>query len=559
MNAEAARLREQAVEAAGLGRLSEAAELHDHAVALDPADASILNSAAFFFSKYGDVERAILLLRQAIAVAPGAAEPLFNLALIMTGAAQAGEALALLVKYERSLGSFARYWSIRAGAERALGRKRDALTSFERASTLDPRNGRALHGRARMSLETGLAAVDLYQAVIAAQPGDREAWLGLVQALDCSHRGEEAKALLVKLLAQAPDWVEALELLAQLRWATSDRADFTDHYRVAIAKAGGAAIYASWCRMLAGADCYAEAAEVAAAARTALGDPAEFALTEARHRGEAGDDHKAELILAGLDLSTSGRFLEEARHRLRIGDPAAAESLTAQVIAGSPDVVSAWALRGIAWRLLGDSRSEWLHGQPGLIAAIPLNLGDEMEKMIAYLDRLHDASTVPVGQSVREGTQTRGGLFDRHEPEARRIAKAFETAMQTYRAGLPKRDESHPLLRHRDAAWRIAGSWSIRLIDAGHHVPHVHPNGLISSAAYFAVPSAAAEGVDRAGWLELGRPPLDLRIDLPPLATIEPQVGACALFPSSLYHGTRAFAAGKRMSAAIDIQIDSSK
>ncbi len=559
MTDNAARLREQAVEAARLGRIDEASALHARAARAAPRDPSVLNSAAFFFSKHGDVDRAIRLLRQAIAAAPNATEPLFNLALIMTGAGQAGETFALLAAREQSLGHVARYWSIRAGAERALGRKRDALTSYERASTLDPANARALHGRARMSLETGLAPVEQYRALVAAQPGDREAWLGLAQALDVARRGDEATALLTDLVAKAPDWIEALELLAQLRWAGGDRAEFADHYRVAVGKAGGPAIYASWCRMLAGADRYAEAAEVAAEARRVVDDPGEFALAEAVHRGECGDDQAAAEIFANLPASTPGRLLHEARHRMRVGDPAAAEALAAQMIGEDPDNISAWALRGIAWRLLGDPRSEWLHGQPGLIATIPLDLGDEMKKVITYLDHLHDASTVPVGQSVRGGTQTRGGLFDRHEPEARRISKAFKSAMETYRAGLPKSDESHPLLRHRDAPWRIAGSWSIRLEGAGHHVPHIHPNGIISSAAYFAVPSAAAEGQDRAGWLELGRPPVDLRLDLPPLATIEPRVDACALFPSGLYHGTRGFAAGKRMSAAIDIQIGSSK
>ncbi|MCY7338836.1 MAG: 2OG-Fe(II) oxygenase family protein, partial [Sphingomonas bacterium] len=85
---------------------------------------------------------------------------------------------------------------------------------------------------------------------------------------------------------------------------------------------------------------------------------------------------------------------------------------------------------------------------------------------------------------------------------------------------------------------------------------HIHPLGLISSAAYFAVPPSAADPVERAGWLELGRPPLDLRLDLPPITTIEPRVGECVLFPSTLYHGTRPFPAGKRMSVAIDINVD---
>ena len=556
MNGEAARLREQAVEAGRLGRVGEAGALHDRAVALAANDLSILNSAAVFFSKQGDHEKAIALLRHAVAADRGAAEPLFNLALILTAARRAEEARALLVEREPELRSAARYWSIRAGAERALGRKRDAFSSYETAARLDPSNARAAHGRARMALETGRPAAAFYQAFVAGQPADRDAWLGYAEALDGEHRGAETRELLETLVAKDPMWVEALELLAQQRWAGGERDDFADHYVKAVNSGGGVPVYLSWCKTLAGVDRFVEAAEVAAAARVALGDSAGLALIEARHRGEAGDDDAAGAIFAALELATPDRFIHEARHRLRLGDAALADALCAKVIEAVPDHVSAWALRGIAWRLMGDARSEWLHGQQGLIAPLSLSLGaTELGQATDYLDRLHDDSAVPVGQSVRGGTQTRGGLFDRDEGEARQIEEAFRAAVEAYRGGLPPRDDTHPLLRHRDDPWRIAGSWSIRLIDTGHHAQHIHPNGLVSSAAYFAVPESAADPDEKAGWLELGRPPADLRLDLPPVATIEPKVGQCVLFPSTLFHGTRNFPAGKRMSVAIDINL----
>jgi hypothetical protein len=45
-------------------------------------------------------------------------------------------------------------------------------------------------------------------------------------------------------------------------------------------------------------------------------------------------------------------------------------------------------------------------------------------------------------------------------------------------------------------------------------------------------------------------------VDLPPLYAIEPKPRQCALFPSTLYHGTRRFTGGKRMTVAIDIHLD---
>ncbi len=159
------------------------------------------------------------------------------------------------------------------------------------------------------------------------------------------------------------------------------------------------------------------------------------------------------------------------------------------------------------------------------------------------------------GQSLRGGTQTRGNLFERAEPELARLNAALMAALEDYRAGLPPADAAHPLLRHRDDGWAITGSWSVRLAGGGdHHAPHLHPQGLLSSACYLVLPDAADEEA-QAGWIELGRPAPDLRLDLPPLYTLEPKVGHLALFPSTLYHGTRPFRQGQRMTVAFDVTL----
>ena len=103
----------------------------------------------------------------------------------------------------------------------------------------------------------------------------------------------------------------------------------------------------------------------------------------------------------------------------------------------------------------------------------------------------------------------------------------------------------------------ITGSWSVRLTGGGHHVSHVHPLGLISSASYFAIPETAEGSAE--GRLELGRPSPDLRLDLEPLHSIAPRVGWLALFPSFLHHGTTPFSAGERMTVAFDVQLDPSR
>jgi hypothetical protein len=142
-------------------------------------------------------------------------------------------------------------------------------------------------------------------------------------------------------------------------------------------------------------------------------------------------------------------------------------------------------------------------------------------------------------------------LFDRQDPELVPLRLALEEAVRAHVGQMPPRDAAHPLLRHRDATLAFAGSWSVRLTASGHHVSHVHPGGLISSACYIAVPSFDDEQGE--GWLDLGAPPLDLGLKLEPLALVRPAPGRLVLFPSYLFHGTRPFRSGERLTVAFDI------
>lgn len=159
---------------------------------------------------------------------------------------------------------------------------------------------------------------------------------------------------------------------------------------------------------------------------------------------------------------------------------------------------------------------------------------------------------MPIGQSVKRGSQTKGALFARAEPDLARLEAVLHGAMAEYRAGLPPADPRHPLLAHRDDPWTIVGSWSILLNGQGHHAAHIHPRGLLSSASYWLVPDEVdADG--QPGWLELGNPPPGLAQGLGSLHTVRPQPGTLVLFPSTLYHGTRPITQGTRMTVAFDV------
>lgn len=557
----AASLREAALSAERAGQEGQAALLFDKAILASPNDPHLLNSAAGSALRLGDATRAEVLYRRAHALQPAELEFAVNLAIALGRLGQDQAAVALLRGMETHGKGSARYWSARAASERDAGDLAAAAASYDRCLLLEPGHQRGLHGRARVALETGERdAADRYAAALAVSSGDANLWLGRAMALEAAGDVAEALQIAKALSDQMPGWLDGHRYLAELRLnigesgEDADSGAFADHYATAVTRLPeNAELAVAWSNTLAGADRFAGASSVAEQALARMPDDPRVGLAAAMYASACGDLARAEAIFAALPGRDADRCIEEARHRLRLGDPQAADALLEAALVQQPHHVSAWALRSIAWRLLADPREEWLHGQEGLVTRLPLHMEDiQWEETLALLNGLHDDSFLPVGQSVRGGSQTRGALFSRSELPLRRLHAAIVKVIDRYREQLPAKDLSHPLLRHRDDNLSITGSWSVRLAPGGRHTVHIHPRGVLSSALYLGLPPPQ-EDDPRAGWLELGGAPPEMGINLPPSAAIEPWERHLTLFPSTLFHGTRPFSRGRRMTVAFDV------
>ncbi|MBH5322388.1 tetratricopeptide repeat protein [Erythrobacter sp. JGD-13] len=521
-----------------------------------PKEPGLHHALGKWYLSQTDAGSAVEHFRQAAQLAPENIPFAIDQAIALSTAKQFREAIAVLKKIEDQAKDSPAYCSTRGLAERGSGDLAAAAHWYDKALSLEPERIRALHGRATVALERGEPdAVARFDANLTRDRSDAYQWYGKAQALDAEGRTDEARKIAEMLVKQVPQWTDALKLLAQLRLAVGET-DYTAHYAEAAAKVPqDPNIAYEHATLLAGLEDYPEALEVVERARKHFPKVDHFTLMEATYAGALGELDHAESLFQEMRPDNEQRWTQEARHAVRLGEHGRADKAIERALAHNPFSVTAWAIRGILWRMADDPRADWLHGQRGLVAMVDLHDAHTvLPPAVDRLKQLHDRSAMPIGQSLRGGTQTRGNLFDRHEPEFQALRDAVLSTLEEYRASLPAVDETHPLLRYRTARWTVSGSWSVRLGGGGdRHATHIHPEGIISSALYCELPDEVGATEGHEGWIELGRPPIDLPLELDPLFTLQPREGALALFPSTLYHGTRPFADGRRMTVAFDV------
>ncbi len=290
-------------------------------------------------------------------------------------------------------------------------------------------------------------------------------------------------------------------------------------------------------------------------------------LLEAIGYAKGGDSIEATRLFAKLADAQplhADIKLAFAEHLLTTGDPAHAEALCAAILQTNPLDQLAWAYRGTAWQLLGDTREAWLLDYERMVMPVrvppPADYSSDafFGDVRNVLETLHRMQAHPLEQTVRGGTQTNGFLFRLKDPLLRQLSAQVRAAVRTALSGFP-RDDAHPFWArgpaHQSAdAFSFAGSWSVRLNSQGFHTNHIHPEGWISSALYVALPNEMSDRADHAGHLQFGVPPVETGLALPPRRTVAPNVGEVVLFPSYMWHGTVPFTSEQpRITVAFDI------
>lgn len=534
-----------------VGRTADAEAAFQQAQNAAPENPEISNNYANLLLQTGRVASALSLYENAIAILPDYLDACVNRALALQSLGRLDEALEALDELIANGKANAKIHSARGAILLSLGHHDQAATAFDTSLSTGQETATALHGRARVALERGESdAVDRYLRVRARFPNSPEILVGLAEALEAEGNPDGLK-LLADAVAVQPEWIEGLERYAKMQ-AEAGIANFTSHYAPAVQNAEDQrAVRLSLAKLLADADHFERALDTL---EPLPADP-QIDMLRAFYLGELGQPEKGMALLAKfIDRDDGDLLLIAGRLALATGDLTGAVELLDRSLATSRNDIAVWSHCEIAWRATKDARSQWLSGQGGLVATRDIGLNqDEMRELSDLLRSIHRTNAHPVGQSLRGGTQTRGRLLRRQEPRIRHLRDALDSAVSDYVRHLPPKDLDHPLLKHREQVLNIAGSWSVRLCDNGFHVSHIHSEGLLSSACYISLPAEVPGNSNRNGWLEIGRPPPSLNLDLEPVAVFEPAPGKLVLFPSYLYHGTRPFSAGERLTVAFDV------
>lgn len=444
-------------------------------------------------------------------------------------------------------------WQFLGLARRDLQDSAGAHNAFTRAASLIPDDPLIAHSQARSAFEAGYPAVSLFNRARLLAPGDGSVALGRAAALFAAGEGEAACDQLAKLLEASPGWSEGHLAFARLSAQVRPDQPINATLRAALQQhpaAGGLwqLVFQVWAE----AHDYRQALQAVDQARSALGPAPELDRIEAVCRTELGEAAAAQALFDRLPFPADGEAATWLiRNHLRLGRYDEARRLAEHDFGGAGEL-SLWPYRALIWRVLDDPRWHWLEGDARLIGTydIAAEVGP-LDQLAEVLRGLHLAKGQPLDQSVRGGTQTDGNLLARAEPEIRRLRAALLDAAHSYVAQLPPPDPIHPMLLAQRGPLQVAGSWSVRLTDKGFHAGHVHCQGWISSAFYVALPPPDPL-VPESGWLAFGEC-LDVLPDLVAFRTVEPKPGKLALFPSILWHGTRPFDSGERMTVAYDI------
>ncbi|WP_240913920.1 putative 2OG-Fe(II) oxygenase [Sphingomonas sp. HDW15A] len=551
------------------GKTDETIDALKRIVALENGPPEIIGALADTLGTAGRHAEAAEQWTRLARLRPDLADAHLNRAVSLTNAGNNAAALSAADEGLLRFPGHARLFAARGAALKNLGRIDEAVGAFDLAVRAAPSRPRIRYNQA-VTLRAACRYDEACEAFAEAQrlgmSGSEFTAHWAAAELEAGHV-DRAADLYNQAVAEKPENGEAMSGLTRLEIEYRDGTRAFDHYRAWAEKHGSAEAWTSWVHALAANKRNEEAAKVGREGISKVGRDPDLVILTAFTEGITGEAGPALAEIESLPVDVDSRplgLVSKIQLAMRAGDYKRAAGWAEQYNRNAGDDQIGWSLLSLAWRMLDDPREHWLCDYERLVMVTEVPSPDgklsaqEFAKVVAAaLDPLHQTLVAPGNQSLSHGTQTSGALFDRPDPVIQSFREGVMRAAANAIAKLPD-DPTHPFLRRKSTKFGFSGSWSVRLQGGGgHHVPHFHGHGWMSSAFYARLPDYAAEQRERQeGWIEFGRPPDMFNMDVEPRRIVEPQAGRLVLFPSFMLHGTRPFGEGRgdRLTAAFDYQ-----
>src|SRR5205085_3093419 len=265
-------------------------------------------------------------------------------------------------------------WQWTALLQRSIDDHESALESFAVASRLAPGDPKIAHGHAHTAMEAGLDAVTLFERARELTPRNGAVLIGLAAAEAAVGRGETGAERLREVLEGSPMWLRGHEQLAQLLSTLGRGSEATHSLERAIARfPRQPTLRETLLNLELRSGHYERLKDLVDQSRAAGVDLADFGIYEAIHAAEHDD-----AVYPDALFGPASRPFDEVlgtwrvRHLLRVGETGAVMPIVERGMDGRHSA-EMWAYAATAWRMVGDPRAEWLAGQPGLVQIIDLS------------------------------------------------------------------------------------------------------------------------------------------------------------------------------------------
>ena len=376
--------------------------------------------------------------------------------------------------------------------------------------------------------------------------------------LALSNQRERAKMVYLKALNVAPsDW-ELQEELAKFLWEEGVDAPFVHIESYIKRQPKDDSFRFRFIQLLIQADEYHAAKEQLDLLTTEAIKTHEIAPLRARVLRELGEYEASivEIENAKIQSNKVALLSEKGYSLLCLGRAKEALNCFNQLIKIEPLNQGWWTMLSTCWSMAEqENRYKWLCDYDKLvyvnaIKPSPVDTANFNEKLKTALVEKHQNQRHPIGQSLKNGTQTYEDLFVTSLPIIKELSENILAQAKLFTAQQCS-DKTHPFLSRLSDKLKYIGSWSVRLRNGGFHKSHYHPEGWLSGVYYVDVPKAVDTGGQ--GWLMFGRADIANQRFEGDYA-VKPEGGTVVLFPSYMWHGTNAFTTDEhRLTVAFDI------